>query len=134
MSEEREALWQTIEEGRNEWRILQREGRNDGTMNDYIVRAILAAGWRRSPQPADPRVAEIRARLEAAQGDLQHGYITDSDGRLIEDEGQIFICQDDDAEGEINVDHPEAQAWTAFLFHAPADIAYLLSLIPGGER
>lgn len=52
-----ERLWQTIEEARNEWRIAMDRRAANGTLNDYIVRAILAAGWRPLPEPQAPRDA-----------------------------------------------------------------------------
>ena len=42
-----------------------------------IADRILAAGWRRSPQPADQRVAEIRRRHNARQPPTAASAVSD---------------------------------------------------------
>lgn len=96
---------------------------------------LEAAGWRRSPPP-DPRVAEIRARLEAAtpgpwavapQTAMRAEEANPMFARVVNPAGEAELGTWTIAE---RVQWPGNQQ---FIANAPADIAYLLSLL-GGDR
>lgn len=116
MSEEREALARVIAETRYRWMRGQGDGR---TGAETVADAVIAAGWRRSPQPADPRVAEIRARNSLGPDHCVAGT-------KLPKRGPCPRCGAD-FDGE-------CKFYGVALQQNEADIAYLLSLIPGGER
>lgn len=186
MSDEREALARVIAETRYRWMRGQGDGR---TGAETVADAVIAAGWRRSPQPADPAKAREIVTRWLARGDDYPAALVDAIRIALSAEREAGWRGIYDPPGELGLGAPthwqpfrppseqpqpadprvaeirarlEAAraAWLksrtshdcqssacdhhshraaeraarTFGLHADPDIAYLLSLIPGGDR